>query len=436
MPASGSRTKQPKSEERFAGLSYSADFEKPDWRTSTRQSLVQWFASNARTMPWRSDPTPYHVWVSEIMLQQTQVATVIPYFERFVRRFPDVRSLAEAPIDELLGMWEGLGYYRRARSMHAAAQEIVDRFDGTFPSQPDDVLSLPGIGRYTMGAILSISADQRLPILEGNTVRVFARWIGLQEPTGDRISNELLWHVATMLISDLPEPDQKRPDRNRQNRSRQNPNRQNRNQRSETSSDAGPDEADPREARAGIINQAAMELGALICRPKTPACPACPMATCCRAHLDGQVDVIPGKVKKIQYQDRNEFAFVIRHPKRNAFLMRRRGPDERWAGLWDWPRPLDRVFAGADEAGRAVVDELGFDLRVGKRLHRIKHGVTKYRIRLDVHEAELAAPPPRLAAPWKWCPAGQATSLAMPVTARQIWEKIHGSAAAESASKA
>jgi len=207
------------------------------WRGRVRRRLLGWFNQNARDLPWRRDPTPYRVWVSEIMLQQTQVATVIPYYNRFLNSFPTVEALAESDEMTLLGHWEGLGYYRRARSMHAAARKIVDQHDGKFPEQYDDVLALPGIGRYTAGAILSISRDQRLPVLEGNTQRVFSRWVSMRGVIGETATTNLLWKIAESML--------------------------------------------PRKG-AGDFNQAAMELGALICTAKNPRCPECPLSRICR----------------------------------------------------------------------------------------------------------------------------------------------------------
>ena len=193
------------------------------WRSRVRRSLLAWFARHARDLPWRRQPTPYRVWVSEVMLQQTQVATVLPYYDRFMGSFPTVSDLAAADEQVLLSHWEGLGYYRRARSLHAAAKLIVADHGGEFPLQFDEVLALPGIGRYTAGAILSISDGQKQPILEGNTQRVFSRWIALRGTPTETANNRLLWQVAEKM---LPRKD------------------------------------------VGSFNQAAMELGALICTPK------------------------------------------------------------------------------------------------------------------------------------------------------------------------
>ncbi len=208
------------------------------WRSRLRKRLLSWFAKHARTLPWRSDPHPYRVWVSEIMLQQTQVATVLPYFERFLTSFPTVNDLAQASEDELLKHWEGLGYYRRARSLHVAAKRIVADHGGQFPSHFADAIALPGIGRYTAGAILSISADQKLPVLEGNTQRVFSRWVALRQPPTEPLATKLLWRIAERML----------PPKG-----------------------------------SGQFNQAAMELGALVCLPRAPKCEQCPVRRLCRA---------------------------------------------------------------------------------------------------------------------------------------------------------
>ena len=174
-----------------------------NWRSRLRRKLLDWFDQHARVLPWRSNPTPYRVWVSEIMLQQTQVATVLPYFDRFLQSFPSVSALASADEATLLSHWEGLGYYRRARSMHAAARQIVDKHDGVFPDRYEDVLALPGVGRYTAGAVLSISGNQKLPILEGNTQRVFSRWIALRGSIGESETTKFLWDFAQTMLRDF-----------------------------------------------------------------------------------------------------------------------------------------------------------------------------------------------------------------------------------------
>ena len=373
-----------------AGSRGLGDWKSPRWRSDVRRRLLAWFDQNARTLPWRSDPTPYKVWVSEMMLQQTQVATVLPYFDRFLAAFGSIEKLASAPEDRLLSLWEGLGYYRRARHLHRAAKEIVEKHRGEFPLRYDEVLALPGIGRYTAGAILSIADDQRLPILEGNTVRVFSRWIALGTPPSETAAQKTLWDVAEKML--------------------------------------------PPRGGSGRFNQAAMELGALVCRPK-PECDRCPVRPRCAARRLGLQDQIPGKVTRIQYENRTEYAFVVeRSPRAQGdttvgeplILVRLCGPQRRWAGMWDYPRANLNHHDTLDSAIGELVADSGLHLSPGPRVATIKHGVTKYRIELRVHVAKLVDAPETAepgdidGASLAWVTATQMQSLAMPVTARRI----------------
>jgi len=366
-------------------------WQQANWRARVRRSLLRWFAKNARDLPWRRQPTPYRIWVSEIMLQQTQVATVLPYYARFMDSFPTVHELATADEQVLLSHWEGLGYYRRARSLHAAAKLIVADHDGHFPLKFEDVLSLPGIGRYTAGAILSISNGQRQPILEGNTQRVFSRWIALRGTPADTVNNRLLWQVAEKM---LPRKD------------------------------------------AGTFNQASMELGALVCTPKTPACDQCPVATACSAHQAGLEQEIPGKVTRVTYEDRTEYALVIQKPaakKRHGvksgkrpenserrFLVRPLPEGGRWAGLWDFPRTTQANHADVAQAATQLSEEVGVNLVPGIRLTTIRHAVTKFRISLQVHQASLRETGEMPGKPWKYATLGELSQMPMSVTGRKI----------------
>jgi len=342
-----------------------------------RRRLTTWFQRHRRDLPWRTDPTLYRVWVSEIMLQQTQVATVIPYYEKFLQTFPTVTSLAEADESELLSLWEGLGYYRRARAMHAAARRIVDQYGGQFPERYDEVLALPGIGRYTAGAILSIAVGQRLPILEGNTQRVFSRWIALRSPLTDTPTNKLLWEVAAAM---LPRRD------------------------------------------PGAFNQAAMELGALVCTAKQPHCEDCPVSRYCAAFETGLETEIPGKTKQLKYEARIEYALLLRRNRR--YLLRPLPAGGRWAGLWDFPRTTSESFASVAAAARELSREIGSEILPGSHLTTIRHAVTKYRISLRVHEAKMKETlhqPPR---PWRYVTTAKLDGLPMSVTGRKIVEMI------------
>ncbi len=348
------------------------------WRSRVRASLKKWFATHARVLPWRTDPTPYRVWVSEIMLQQTQVATVLPYFDRFMRSFPTIESLAQADEQSLMRHWEGLGYYRRARSLHAAAKRIVDEHGGEFPQTFDEVVALPGIGRYTAGAILSIACDQPLPILEGNTVRVFSRWIALRTPVKETASNKLLWQVAEAMV--------------------------------------------PRSAPS-TFNQAAMELGALICTPTTPQCDRCPVAKHCAAHTLGLEKEIPGKVTKIAYENRREFAFVVVKSvkaRKKRYLLRPLPEGSRWAGLWDFPRTFERSLDSVEAAATELTTSIGSTIRTGQRLTTIKHAVTKYRITLNVYAGDFADSDSDPSPPWQFVSLEEMESLPMSVTGRRI----------------
>ena len=329
------------------------------------------------------------------MLQQTQVATVLPYYARFMESFPTVQELAAADEQVLLSHWEGLGYYRRARSLHAAARLIVADHGGEFPLQFDEVLALPGVGRYTAGAILSIADGQKQPILEGNTQRVFSRWIALRGTPADAANNRLLWQVAEKM---LPRKD------------------------------------------AGTFNQAAMELGALVCAPKTPACHECPVASVCCAHQAGLEQEIPGKVTRVTYEDRTEYVMVVQKPAKkksrrsrgggqNAtqsgrqlqqFLVRPLPEGGRWAGLWDFPRTTRVSLSSITEAATLLSAEVGVNLVPGIRLTTIKHAVTKYRISLQVYQADLLDTGEQPGKPWKYVSLAELAEMPMSVTGRKI----------------
>ncbi len=313
-------------------------------RRSLQRRLLGWFAKHARDLPWRRSRDVYHVWISEIMLQQTQVKTVEPYFHWFVAAFPSIADLAAASEDAVLRRWEGLGYYRRARHLHAAAKQIVDDHHGQFPRDIKAVRDLPGIGRYTAGAILSIAFDDRHPILEANTVRLIARLIGYRGDPKSSAGQRVLWDAAERLL--------------------------------------------PRK-KAGTFNQALMELGSLVCTPKSPQCMACPVANSCVAAQKGLQDRIPPPKAKPQTEALREASVVVR--RRGRVLVRRCGADERWAGLWDFPR----FEIGAENGSRlrreiaTNVERLtGVAIRPGPQIATIKHGVTRFRITLECFEAD------------------------------------------------
>jgi len=259
--------------------------------TPFAERILHWFESNGRKdLPWQQETTPYRVWVSEIMLQQTQVATVIPYYERFMASFPDVDGLASADIDAVLHHWSGLGYYARARNLHKAAQQICDEHSGRFPIAFADVLALPGIGRSTAGAILALSQHQCHAILDGNVKRVLARYHTIAGWPGNASVADELWQVAE---SHLPE------------------------------------------SNIADYTQAIMDLGATICRRSRPLCGNCPLAGDCRAYKDDNVADFPGKRAKKAKPQKTSHMLLLRSG--TAIYLERRPAAGIWGGLWSFP---------------------------------------------------------------------------------------------------
>ena len=327
----------------------------PPWLRRFRSALIRWYARHARDLPWRRTRDPYRVWISEIMLQQTTVVAVIPYYERFLARFPIVESLAAAREEDVLKLWEGLGYYSRARNLHAAARQIVAERGGEFPPEVDALRALPGVGRYTAGAIASFAFDRRAPIVEANTLRLYSRLLGYRGDPRSAAGQELLWDFAERIL--------------------------------------------PTRA-AGRFNQALMELGATVCTPIDPACEVCPVKSSCRACAHGAQADIPLPKSRPDVTQVVEACVAVR--KGGRYLLRRRGEDERWGGLWDFPRIELNGHATASEhpaRNGAISPEIqrhlrqevrsltGVDSEVDRLVTEIRHSVTRFRIRLLCFEA-------------------------------------------------
>lgn len=322
----------------------SANFDST-YKREFRRRLLAWYGKSARDLPWRRTADPYAVWVSEVMLQQTQVATVVPYYRRFLAQFPSIASLAAADEQQVLKLWEGLGYYRRARQLHRAAQIICAEHAATFPRDSKVVRQLPGIGRYTAGAILSIAFDAREPILEANTLRLFSRLLAFTGNPQGTLGQQQLWGAATALLP---------------------------------------------VSAAGQFNQALMELGSQVCLPREPRCGTCPVATLCLAREQGLQNRIPRQRAKPTAEAVREAAVVV--CRRNRVLLLRRGPDlARWAGLWDFPR---FAFVEHPEAAsrRWLADQVavqaGVRIEPGELLATLKHTVTRFCITLDCYLAK------------------------------------------------
>jgi A/G-specific adenine glycosylase len=313
----------------------------PRLRQGVRRRLLAWFDRHRRDLPWRRDRDPYRIWVSEVMLQQTQVATVVPYFERFLGAFPTVADLAAADEQDVLRLWEGLGYYRRARDLHRSARRLVAEHAGRFPDDPAVLAGLPGMGRYTVGAVLSQAFDRRLPILEANSQRMLCRLFGVRADPTEGPTRRRLWELAEALL----------PAR-----------------------------------RVGDFNQALMELGALVCTPVAPACPACPLAAHCEANRLGLQERIPVRRTRPEVVAVRESAVVLRRG--GDVLLVRRPAAGRWANLWEFPHaPLAPGETHEEAARRVVRDLTGLRADLGGELATVRHGVTRFRITLVCFEA-------------------------------------------------
>lgn len=315
------------------------------------RALTHWFATAQRDLPWREQANVndgYRVLVSEIMLQQTTVAAVIPYYHRFLERFPDVATLAAADIDEVLPLWAGLGYYSRARNLHTAAQVIIERHGGSFPQNYDDVLALPGVGRYTAGAVCSIAFGQKAPIVDANIVRLFARLFCIEGDLKNSKNQARLWGEAQTLVQACEEPAQ--------------------------------------------FNPALMELGALICTPKNPQCDACPVSQFCCAFQTGRQQELPHTTpKKVDKQLHDVCLFI---GNQSGVLLRQRTAEntERswWRGMWELPRTTVQSGETPITAAQRLLDELEIAGEIKHKLKTLKHSVTVHAIRLDCHEIEVS----------------------------------------------
>ncbi|HBL44051.1 A/G-specific adenine glycosylase [Gimesia sp.] len=347
-------------------------------RQKFRRQLQSWYASHQRDLPWRRERDPYAVWISEIMLQQTVVAAVIPYFKRFMARFPDVQTLAAADESEVLQHWEGLGYYSRARNIHKTAKLIAGELQGNFPRDVESLQKLPGIGRYTAGAICSFAYDVRAPIVEANTLRLYSRLIGLEEDPRSKSGQNQLWEFAELIL--------------------------------------------PRKS-PGDFNQALMDLGSLVCTPQNPGCEACPVSSGCEAFLRQKQHLIPVPKGRPEITSLTDVSIAVFSG--NQVMIRQRLPGERWAGLWDFPRLTleemngsphpaairkkterqQELFPAERSAGLEIPEGLSpaliprletylkeqadIEASLQQLVTEIRHSVTRYKIRLLCFVAQL-----------------------------------------------
>ncbi len=301
--------------------------------------LLDWFDCNGRKdLPWQGTRDPYVIWVSEIMLQQTQVATVIPYFRRFLERFPDIQTLACGSIDEVLHLWTGLGYYARGRNLHRAARAIVDQHGGSFPHAFEAVCALPGIGRSTAGAILAFAYGQRHPILDGTVKRVLARYHGVNGSPGARAVEQQLWTLSEKHVP---------------------------------------------HARIEDYTQAIMDLGATVCRRTRPACTSCPLGSGCVACKQGNPEAYPGGAQH-RFLPVKQVHMILLRDCQDRVLLQQRPPSGIWGGLWGFPE-----CGPGDDAGTWCRTAYGFEIALDAPWPALRHRFTHFQLDITPIPARL-----------------------------------------------
>ena len=447
--------------------------------------LLEWFSQNARDLPWRRTQDPYAIWISEIMLQQTQVKKVIPYWQHWMRELPTVQSLARARPEKVLKLWEGLGYYTRARNLQTAARMIVARHGGHFPERFEDVLALPGIGRYTAGAICSIAFNQPMPVLDGNVTRVLCRIFGMAGNPREQKTNARLWSLAGTLVrqaaalspapSPLPSPSMgagvQMHAKNRKGALHEPGGARLRLSSGEQGSTEsrptvhGPDArcktveafhepgrlrvADPRsgprlcEAQrfmvpvrdSGIVeathepsgepacsrlNQALMELGAVICTPRQPKCPVCPVRRNCVAFRENRTEELPNLGQRTASTKRRFVAFIVE--RKGRLLVRQVPGGVVNAGLWEFPNL--EVHGREPDVRRLAKSVFGSRPLVITPVQPVRHTITRFRITMDVYRTEFADRSPAALPNGRWRSLADLKKLALPSAHRKIWNAL------------
>ena len=327
-------------------------------KKSFRNRLLDWYRRNQRQLPWRNSNDPYAIWISEVMLQQTTVKTVIPYYQRFLDQLPDVKHLAQSDLQTVLKLWEGLGYYARARNLHKAAQIVCFDYAGRIPSEWKSFIGLPGVGDYIAAAVLSIAFRQPFAVVDGNVKRVLARLDLIASP----VNRSSSYKIFKTMASDLLDPH-----------------------------------------LPGMFNQALMELGALVCKPRQPKCDECPVRTHCRALSAGQVDDYPKRIKKAPIPTHHVAVGVVFRNKK--VLITRRKPEGLLGGLWEFPG--GRVKDGEtpeDACIREIKEEVGLKVTLPCFLSRIRHTYTHFKIVMEVYCCQLQSGRVRLNGPtdFRW----------------------------------
>lgn len=323
-----------------------------------QQRLIRWYQKKQRQLPWRQTSNPFYIWISEVMLQQTQVKTVIPYYLKFLDRFPDIKSLAGADMQEVLKIWEGLGYYARARNLHRAAKAVLDRYSGEVPAARQEFHKLPGVGPYIASAVLSIAYRLPYAVVDGNVKRVLSRLFLIDLPVNKTSSLKIFEQIASELL------DTRRP---------------------------------------GIFNQAMMELGAVVCRSFNPLCKTCPLMKSCRAFKKQQVALYPKRIQAIPVPTHHIAVGVVY--KKDRVLITRRRPEGLLGGLWEFPGGKIGKKENAEQACiREIKEEVNLNVKIDSVITRVKHAYTHFKIVLDVFRCSYVSGRVKLNGPvdYRW----------------------------------
>ncbi len=342
-------------------------------KNKIQKKLLQWYKKNKRDLPWRRTRDPYAIWVSEIMLQQTQVATVVPYYQRFLKSFPTVRQLAKADLSKVLKVWEGLGYYSRARNLHRASQIVSNHYHGEIPDQLRDLRTLPGIGRYTAGAILSIAFNREAPVLDGNVKRVLSRLFAIADPPGRGKTEARLWHLSESLIPT---------------------------------------------GYASSFNQGLMDLGSTICTPKEPHCSQCPLWCLCKGKASGEPERFPTKAIRKQIPQVEAVSAVTL--KNGKVLLCQRPPKGLLGGLWEFPNWKSEGRKNELCLRNRIRDEWGVDVNVKEPIGTFHQTFSHFKLTLHVFHCHPLNGKGR----GKWIPIENLSLFPMSRIHRRIAEKL------------
>lgn len=348
--------------------------------TEFRSRLLGWYDDNKRDMPWRDCGDPYKTWISEIMLQQTRVDQATPYFNRFIERFPDVYALANAEQQDVLKVWEGLGYYSRARNLHHAAKTVVDDFNGQIPDTEDEILELKGVGPYTASAVLSIAFSKPHAVVDGNVLRVLTRYLGIEDDIRSSSTKNTVQEAANELID---------------------------------------------EDRPGDFNQAVMELGATVCTPSNPDCSECPVSSNCVAYTTLKTDSIPYK-SPAKKRPHHQIGVGIIRDDENV-LIALRPEDAMLGGMWEFPGGKQKEDEDIQQTViRELKEELGVDVTVTKPFMKLNHAYSHFKITLHAYLCELKKgnPQPKTSQQLKWVSVSELDRYPFPKANRKLTEKL------------